>query len=59
MNAKSGKDRKNKFCLHNSPNKNGEYRAEFSLENRLLCQNNKFKKILCLNQHKNKKQTGF
>ena len=44
MNANSDKDRKNKFCLHNSPNRNGEYLADFSLENRLSCQNNKFKK---------------
>ena len=44
MNSFIGKDGNNKFCLHNSPNKNGEYQADFSLENRLVCLNTKFQK---------------
>ena len=40
MNALIGRD-ENKFCLHNS-NKNREYLADFSLENRLGCFNTKF-----------------
>ena len=44
MNALIGKDENNKFCLHNSSNRNGEYLANFSLENRLVCLNTKFQK---------------
>ena len=44
MNAHIGKDRNNKFCLHNLPSRNGEYLAGFSLENSLACLNIKFKK---------------
>ena len=44
MNAKIGKDGNEKFCLHNLPNKNGEYLADFSLENRIVCLKIKFKK---------------
>ena len=40
-----GKDVKDKFCLHHLPNRNGEYLADFSLENSLSCLNPKFKKI--------------
>ena len=32
-----GKGGNNKFCLHNSPNTNGKYLAEFSLEYKLVC----------------------
>ena len=31
MNAQIGKDENNKFCLHNFPNRNDEYLADFSL----------------------------
>ena len=44
MNVHIGKDENNKFCLHNTPNRNGEYLAEFSLENRLVWLNTKFQK---------------
>ena len=32
VNIQIGKDRHNNVCLHNSPNRNGEYLADFSLE---------------------------
>ena len=35
INAKIGKDGNNKFFLHKSPNRNGEFLTEFSLENSL------------------------
>ena len=44
MNAQKGKDGNNKFHVHNKPKRNGEYVADFSLENRLACLNTKFKK---------------
>ena len=44
MNAQIEKDRNNKFCLHNSSNRNGEYPAQFSLGNRPVCLNSKFQK---------------
>ena len=44
MNGQIDKDENNKFCLHNLPNKNGEFRAKFSLEIRLACLNAKFQK---------------
>ena len=44
MNSLIGKDENNKFCLYNLPNRNGEYLAEFSLENRSACLNIKFLK---------------
>ena len=42
MNAQITEDGNNKFCLHNLPNRNDEYRASFSLENKLTCLNTKF-----------------
>ena len=36
MNAQIGKDENNKFCLHNSSNRNREHLTEFSLENRII-----------------------
>ena len=33
-----------KFCLHNTPNKNGKYLAEFSRDNKRACLNTKFRK---------------
>ena len=44
MNAQIGKSENNKYCLHNTPNRNGDLLAEFSLENRLVCLNTKFQK---------------
>ena len=44
MNGHTGKDEINIFCLHNPPNRNGAYLAEFSLENRLAYLNTKFQK---------------
>ena len=41
INAKIGTN-ENKFCLHNSSNRNGEQLTEFSLENRLTRFNTKF-----------------
>ena len=44
MNAQKGKDRNKKFSLYNLPNWNGEYVADFPLENRLASQNTEFPK---------------
>ena len=44
MNSQIGKDKNNKYCLHNSSNRNGEHLAELSLENRLTYLNTKFQK---------------
>ena len=39
INAQIGKNVNNKFRLHNSSNRNGEHRTDFTLENRLTCLN--------------------
>ena len=44
MNAQTDNDETNKFCLHNSLNKNGEYLTDFSLENRVIWVYTKFQK---------------
>ena len=44
MNAYIGKGGNEKFCKYNSPNRNGEYLADFSLGNRLACLNTEFHK---------------
>ena len=44
MNAHINKDENNKYCLHNFPNRNGEYLADFSVENRQPSLNTKFYK---------------
>ena len=36
MNAQIGRNENNKFCLHDTPNRNGELLAEFSFEIRLV-----------------------
>ena len=41
MNAQTNKDENNKFCLHNSSNRNREYPTDISLENRLTSLNTK------------------
>ena len=43
-NAQTGEDENNKFCLHNSLNRNSEHLKEFSLKNGLTCLNIKFQK---------------
>ena len=43
MNASIGKGENDKFCLHNSPNRNGEYLAVFS-QNWFAYLNTKFQK---------------
>ena len=40
MNTQVGKDKNNKFCLHNSSKRNGKYLTDFSLEKSLACLNN-------------------
>ena len=37
MNTQIAKDENDKFCLRNSPNRNGKYLADFALENRFVC----------------------
>ena len=37
MNAQISKDENNEFCLQNLSNRNGQYLADFSLKNRLIC----------------------
>ena len=44
MNAQIGKNVNNKFSLHNSSKRNGEYLTDFTRENRLTCLNTKFQK---------------
>ena len=44
MNAQIGKDDNDKFCLHNLLNRNGDYLANFSLENSFSCLKMKFHK---------------
>ena len=44
MNAHWGKYVNNKLFLHKLSNRNGEYLADFSLENSLSCLNTKFQK---------------
>ena len=44
INTQIGKDRNHRFCLHNLPNRNGKYLADFSLVNSLACLNTKFQK---------------
>ena len=44
INTQIDKNGNNKFCLYKSPNRNGEYLAEFSLNNRLVYVNTNFQK---------------
>ena len=44
MNAQISKDENNKFCWHNSSNRNAEYLINFSLENGLTCLKTKLRK---------------
>ena len=44
MNAQIGKNRSNKYSLHNTSNRNGEHLIDFMIENRLTCLNTNFQK---------------
>ena len=44
MEHQKGNSENNKFYLHNLPNRNCEYLADFSPENSLSCQSTKFRK---------------
>ena len=44
MNAKIGKNRNNKYSLHNASNRNGQHLTDFMIENRLTCLNTNFQK---------------
>ena len=44
MNAQIGKIRHNKYRLHNTSNRNGQYLTDFMIENRLTCLNTNYQK---------------
>ena len=44
MNAQIGKNRNNKYSLHNTSNRNGQHLIDFMIENRLPCLNTNFQK---------------
>ena len=44
MNAQIGKNRHNKYSLHNTSNRNGQHLIDFMIENRLTCLNTNFQK---------------
>ena len=44
MNAKIGKNRNNKYSLHNTSNSNGQHLTDFKRENRLTCLNTNYQK---------------
>ena len=44
MNAKIGKNRHNKYSLHNTSNRNGQHLTDFMKENRLICLNTIYQK---------------
>ena len=44
MNAQIGKNRNNKYSLHNTSNRNGQYLTDFMIENRLICLNTDYQK---------------
>ena len=44
MNAQIGKNRNNKYSLHNTSNRNGQLLIDFTIENRLTCFNANFQK---------------
>ena len=44
MNAQIGKNRNNKYSLHNASNRNGQQLIDFMIENRLTCLNTNFQK---------------
>ena len=44
MNAQIGKNRNNKYSLHNTSNRNGQHLTDFMVENRFSCFNRNFQK---------------
>ena len=44
MNAQIGKNRHNKYSLHNASNRNGQHLTDFMIENRLTCLNTNYQK---------------
>ena len=44
MNAQIGKNRNNKYSLHNTSNRNGQHLTDFMIENRLTCLNINYEK---------------
>ena len=44
MNAQIGKNRNNKYSLHNTSNRNGQHLIDFMIENRLTCLNTNYQK---------------
>ena len=44
MNTQIGKNRNNKYCLHNTSNRNGQHLTDFMIENRLACLNTNYQK---------------
>ena len=44
MNAKIGKNGNNKYCQHNTSNRNGQHLTDFLIENRLTCLNTNYQK---------------
>ena len=44
MNAQIGKNRNNKYSLHNTSNRNGQHLIDFTIKNRLTCLNTNFQK---------------
>ena len=44
LNAQIGKNRNNKYSLHNTSNRNGQHLIDFMIENRLTCLNTNYQK---------------
>ena len=44
INAQIGKNRNNKYSLHNTSNRNGQHLTDFMIENRLTCLNTNYQK---------------
>ena len=44
MNAQIGKNRHNKYSLHNTSTRNGQHQTDFMIENRLTCLNTNYQK---------------
>ena len=44
MNAQIGKNGNNKYCLHNTSNRNAQHLTDFMIENRLACLNTNYQK---------------
>ena len=44
MNAQIGKNRNNRYSLHNTSNRNGQHLTEFMMENRLTCLSTNYQK---------------